>query len=78
MLHNLAVPNSGHYGTHDFRRGHADDLRESGVPIPKIAEMGGWSSVASLPAYLDMPELEKSVVFEAAITSDVEEEEWLD
>jgi hypothetical protein len=77
-LCNIAVPNSELYGTHDFRRGHADDLRESGIPITRIVAMGGWSSEASLPAYLNMAELEMDTIFEAAIASDVEEEEWID
>ena len=45
-LENLGVPMSLAYGTHDFRRGHADDPREKGIPIDVIMREGGWSSEA--------------------------------
>ena len=30
------------FGTHDFRRGHAKDLQESGAPLAVILAAGEW------------------------------------
>ena len=36
------------YGTHDFRRGHAEDLRLSGSTLAEILQAGQWKSAAFL------------------------------
>ena len=36
------------YGTHDFRRGHAEDLRVSGSTLAEILHAGQWKSAAFL------------------------------
>ena len=36
------------YGTHDFRRGHAEDLRASGSSLAEILKAGQWKSAAFL------------------------------
>ena len=71
-LERLQVPDHGLYGTHDFRRGHAKDLQQSGRPIAELLAAGEWKSKA-VKKYLDMPELERDVALEAAILSDNEE-----
>ena len=40
------------YGTHDFRRGHAEDMRASGRPLADILQAGQWKSSAFL-RYVD-------------------------
>ena len=52
ILVSLRVPNAQAYGTHDFRRGHADDMREMGATLAEILAAGQWTSKAFL-AYLD-------------------------
>jgi len=76
-LGSLRVPNASLYGTHDFRRGHACDLQEAGVPIDQIRVVGHWARVQSMKPYLEIPGLEQSLVLEVAIQSD-DEEEWID
>ena len=71
----LSVANAESYSTHDFRRGHAKDLQDSGAPLSVILAAGGWRSAAFI-TYLDGCELEKEVVLEAAVLS--EEELWID
>ena len=73
----LSVPEASRYGTHDFRRGHARDLQEAGVPPENIRLCGGWCHVGSLKPYLELKGLEQSIVLEAAILSD-DDEEWVD
>ena len=63
------------YGTHDLRRGHAEDMRESGCTLAEILAAGQWKSSAFL-SYLDEADLEKDVAFAVAIESDAEE--WID
>ena len=36
------------YGTHDFRRGHAEDMRAAGSPLAEILQAGQWKSAAFL------------------------------
>ena len=36
------------HGTHDFRRGHAEDMRASGCPLADILRAGQWKSAAFL------------------------------
>lgn len=71
VLRNLDVPNANLYGTQDFRRGHAEDLRRCGAPLAEILRAGQWKSAAFM-SYLDEADLEKDLVFEAAVQSDEE------
>jgi len=59
VLRNLDVPDAKLYGTHDFRRGHAEDLRQCGASLAEILLAGQWKSAAFLK-YLDEAELEKA------------------
>ena len=69
------VPHPERYGTHDFRRGHAQDLLESGASLAQILAAGQWRS-ASFLDYIKQAELERDVALEVAIESDGEE--WID
>ena len=63
-LASLGVPSAELYRTHDFRRGHAQDLLARGATLREILEAGGWRSPAFL-RYLDLVELEREAVVEA-------------
>ena len=76
-LQRLRVPEALRYGTHDFRRGHAKDLYDSGVSLDHIRLVGHWARVGSMKPYLDIAGLEQDVVLEVALQSD-EDEEWID
>jgi hypothetical protein len=52
VLQRLAVPNAKGYRTQDLRRGHAEDMRQSGSPLADILRAGQWRSSAFLK-YLD-------------------------
>ena len=75
MLSNLGVPDAASYGTQDFRRGHAEDLRKSGCSLAEILRAGQWKS-AAFTKYIDEADLEKDVAFAVAVESD--DEEWVD
>ena len=63
-LQELQVPGAMAYRTHDFRRGHAEDLRISGAGLGEILRAGDWKSPAFLQ-YLDREQLERDRVLEA-------------
>ena len=52
ILELLKVPGASMYGTHDLRRGHAEDMRESGCTLGEILAAGQWKSSAFL-SYLN-------------------------
>ena len=62
----MNVPGANQYRTHDFRRGHADDMRRNGKSMVEILRMGGWSSRA-FQDYMDMHAVEEDAVFEAHV-----------
>ena len=53
-----------HYCLHDFRRGHAKDLVESGCDLQQILRTGECVSPAFL-RYLDSVKCEKTTVVQA-------------
>ena len=67
MLSRLGVPNASKHGTHDFRRGHAEDLRKGKARLQEILAAGDWKSAAFM-AYLDKAGLERDAVLEAQLT----------
>ena len=64
VLAAIGIEQAADYRTHDFRRGHADDLRASGAPLRTILEAGEWRSPAFLK-YLDIDQLESGMVVQA-------------
>ena len=64
VLDKLGVDDAWAYRTHDFRRGHAQDLIESGSPLSVILAAGEWKSPAFL-AYINEHFLERDVVVNA-------------
>ena len=74
LLAVLKVEGAGEYRTHDFRRGHAKDLQQSGAPLWKILEAGQWRSPAFLK-YLDMNSLDTELVAQAHCDESDEEPE---
>ena len=64
LLKEVGVANAQVHRTHDFRRGHAEDLRHNGSRLFEILDAGDWRSGAFL-AYLDKEKLECDRVAEA-------------
>jgi hypothetical protein len=60
----LEIPNARVYRTHDFRRGHAEDLKRCGARLYEIPAAGDWSSAAFI-LYLDKERLARDAVAEA-------------
>ncbi len=52
VLTRLGVPNAKGYRTQDLRRGHAEDMRQSGSSLAEILRAGQWRSAAFMK-YLD-------------------------
>ena len=72
VLSALEIPKAHEYRSHDFRRGHADDLRHSGAPLRTILEAGEWRSPSFL-SYLDTETLEADFVLQAHLDESDEE-----
>ena len=49
LLHLLGVDDADGYGTHDMRRGHAEDLLERGAGLGEILRAGEWRLVGGTP-----------------------------
>ena len=64
LLDEMGIPNACVYRTHDFRRGHAEDLKRCGARLCEILGAGDWSSAAFI-LYLDKERLERDAVAEA-------------
>ena len=73
VLGEVRVAEAGAYRTHDFRRGHADDLRRMGKSLREILIAGDWRSAAFLD-YLDQVQLDADVVAEAQLADTRDEE----
>ena len=58
LLQRLQVPRAHEYGTHDFRRGHAEDMKKCGSTLAEILLAGQWRSAAFM-TYLDEAALDK-------------------
>ena len=59
-----SVPEYETYRLHDLRRGHAQDLQQSGASLAEILAAGEWRSPAFLK-YLNMHKLHEDLVIEA-------------
>ena len=64
LLAELQVPDASVYRTHDFRRGHAEDMRCSGHKLCEILAAGDWNSAAFM-IYLNKMQLECDAIEEA-------------
>ena len=73
-LFELRVPDARKFGSHSFRRGCADDMRESKAPLRDILEAGGWRSGAFM-LYMSREEVEKDAVAQIAIDFSSDEED---
>ena len=73
-LHDLQVDGASGFWLHDFRRGRAQDMVDSGGRLSEILQAGEWASPA-FTRYLDMEVLETCAVVEShVIESDGEGE----
>ncbi len=73
MLKAIGVAEAECFRTHDVRRGHAEDLLESGAPLVEILRAGEWRS-AAFANYIDDDKLEAGAVLDAHwIASDDED-----
>ena len=66
ILKKLGVDSAEDFRTHDFRRGHTQDLVDSGAPLYAILAAGEWKSPAFL-AYVDAHKLEYDAVLQAHV-----------
>lgn len=66
ILEVLQIEQACLYRTHDLRRGHAEDLVQSGCPLPQILRMGEWTS-PSFMDYVNLMELERRAVVQAHV-----------
>ena len=74
ILGELEVKDAHSFRTHDFRRGHALDLQNSGASLIQILRAGEWRSPAFLD-YLDMHSLERDAVVQAHVDDSASEDE---
>ena len=63
-LRHARVGNADAYGTHSFRRGHAQDIVEFGGRVTDILTAGDWQMPAWM-RYLDVEKMERQAVAEA-------------
>ena len=59
LLQRFQVPNAQKYGTQDFRRGHAEDMRKMGCTLAEILKAEQWRSV-SFMKYMDEAGIDKA------------------
>ena len=62
LLQRYLVPDAQKYGTQDFRRGHAEDMRKSGCSLAEILKAGQWRSAAFMK-YMDEAGIDKAGLF---------------
>ena len=72
-LASLDIKDAEEYRLHDFRRGHAQDLADSGARLAEILAAGEWRSPAFLK-YLDAQSLECDAVVAAHVADSSEDE----
>ena len=73
-LRHAGVGNADAYGTHAFRRGHAQDIVEFGGRVTDILKAGDWQMPAWM-RYLDVEKLERQAVAEAHIGASSSDDE---
>ena len=59
LLQRFLVPDAQKYGTQDFRRGHAEDMRKMGCTLAEILKAGQWRSAAFMK-YMDEAGIDKA------------------
>ena len=57
-LFQLGEPCYGKFKTHDFRRGHTQDLVAAGATDEEVRRAGQWKAARSSAPYMDWPSLE--------------------
>ena len=63
-LRELGRQDANAFGTHAFRRGHAQDIAAKGGPVTDLLRAGGWHQPAWMK-YLNVSRLERQSVVEA-------------
>ena len=71
----IGVAKAKEYRTHDLRRGHGQDLVESGATLAELLAAGEWRSNA-FKAYLQEECLEAGAVMEAHYDDSCDDEAW--
>ncbi len=71
----IGVAKAKEYRTHDLRRGHGQDLVESGATLAELLAAGEWRSNA-FKAYLQEECLEAGAVMEAHYDDSSDDEAW--
>ena len=73
LLLGMEVPNALKYRPHDLRRGHYEDLKDSGKRLWEILQCAGCTSSRAHLPYMDKIKLEAQVVLEAHMTAEADE-----
>ena len=73
-LRHAGIGDADAYGTHAFRRGHAQDIVEFGGRVTDILKAGDWQMPAWMK-YLDVEKLERQAVAEAHIGASSSDDE---
>jgi hypothetical protein len=66
LLQRFQVANALKFGTQDFRRGHAEDMRKMGCTLAEILRAGQWRSAAFM-TYMDEAGIDKASLSENKI-----------
>ena len=75
-LFQIGIDGASSYWLHDLRRGHAQDMVDSGGRLCEILKAGEWTSPA-FTAYLDLEAVEMAGVVEAHLAESDDEDEAL-
>ena len=70
----LGHADAAEYRTHDLRRGHTQDLIDSGATLAKILAYGQWRSPGFMK-YVNIEQLERKAVVAAHVDESSDEEE---
>ena len=73
LLAGMGVPDADRYRTQVLRRGHYEDLKDSGKRLWEILKCAGVSSRGAHLPYMDKPKLEAEAVLEAHMAPDADE-----
>ena len=73
LLTSMRVQEADSFRAHDFRRGHAEDMRAAGRSLGDIMKEGDWDSPAVFE-YVDVSKLESDRVLSAVLAEESDEE----
>ena len=72
-IFHLFSPQADKYRPHDLRRGHYEDLKDSGKRLWEILQCAGCTSSRAHLPYMDKTKLEAQAVLEAHMAAEADE-----